>query len=110
MERAICGVQFNDRKMSTDLMFMLDLYETIDQLAMANSVLWYGHVLRREDSHFFRRLLDFQVEGQRMKSRLKSTWIKQVEEESVKICLRTEDALCRSQLSVGVDQIAAGQR
>ena len=26
---------------------MLTLNETMDQLAMANSVRWYGHVLRR---------------------------------------------------------------
>ena len=42
-------------KRSTDLMFMLGLKETIDQLAMANSVHWYGHVLRREDGHILGR-------------------------------------------------------
>ena len=31
------------------------LNETIDQLTMANSVPWYGHVLRREDGHVLRR-------------------------------------------------------
>ena len=39
---------------------------------MANSVRWYGHVLRREDGHVLRRkdshdlkkALDFKVEGQ----------------------------------------------
>ena len=36
-------------------MLMLDLNETIDQLAMANSVHWYDHVLRREDDHVLRR-------------------------------------------------------
>ena len=45
--RAMCGVQLKDRKRSTDLMLMLGLSETIDQLTMANSVHWYGHVLRR---------------------------------------------------------------
>ena len=49
--RAVCGVQLNDRKRSTDLMFMLGLKETIEQMAMANSVRWNGHVLRREDGH-----------------------------------------------------------
>ena len=39
MVRAMCGVQLKDRKRSTDLMFMLGLNETIDQLAMVNSVL-----------------------------------------------------------------------
>ena len=54
MVRAMRGVQLKDRKRSTDLMFMLGLSETIDQLAMANSVRWYGHVLMREDGHVLR--------------------------------------------------------
>ena len=44
---------------------MLGLRQTIDQLAMANSVHWYGHVLRREDGHVLRRALYFEVECQR---------------------------------------------
>ena len=73
---------------------MLGLNETIDQLAMANNVHWYGHVLRREDGHVLRMALDFEVEDQRKKGRPKRSWKKQVEEESVKIGLRREDALC----------------
>ena len=56
------------------MMFMLSLSETIDQLAMANSVCRYGHVLRREDGHVLRRALDLEVEGQMKKARLKITW------------------------------------
>ena len=52
-------------------------------------------MLWREDSHVLRRTLDLEVEGQRKKGRPK-TWKKQVEEESVKVGLRREDALCRS--------------
>ena len=66
---------------------MLVVNETIDQLAMASSVRWYGHVLRRDDGHMLRRAFDFKVEGQRKKGRLKRTWKKQVEEESVKVGL-----------------------
>ena len=51
MVRAMCGVRLKDRIRSMDLMFMLGLNETIDQLAMANSFCWYGHELRREDDH-----------------------------------------------------------
>ena len=75
---------------------------------MASSVRWCGHVLRREDGLNLRRALDFEVEGQRKKGRPKRTCKKQVEEESVKVGLRREDALCRSKWSVGVNQIAAG--
>ena len=116
MVRAICGVQLKDRKRYTDLMFMLGLLETIDQLAMVSSVSWYDHVLRREDGHVLRRALYFEVEGQRKKGTPKEKMEteedmeKQVEEESVKIDSRREDALCRSKWSVGVNQIAAGLR
>ena len=91
-------------------MFMLGLKETIDQLAMANNVRWYGHVLRREDGHILRRALDFEVEGQRKKRRPKRTWKRWVEGESMKVRLRMEDALCRSKWSVGVNKIAARLR
>ena len=93
--RAMCGVQLKDRKRSTELTYMLDLKETIDQLAMANSVCRHGHVLRREDGHVLRKALDFEVDGQRKKGRMKRTWKKQVEEESVNVGLRRQDALCR---------------
>ena len=47
-------------------MSMLGLSETIDRLPMTNSVRWYGHELRREDSHVLRMAFDFEVEVQRM--------------------------------------------
>ena len=78
---------------------MQRLKETIDQLAMANSVHWYIHVLRREDDHVIRRALDFEVEGQRKKGRPKRMWKKQVEEESMKVGFRRKDALFYSLLS-----------
>ena len=95
MVRAMCGVQIKDRKRSTDMMFMLGLKETIDQLAIANSVCWYGDVLRREDGHLLRRTLYFEAECQRRKEMPKRMWKRQVEEESMKVGLRREDVLCR---------------
>ena len=77
--RAISRVQLKDRKRSKDLMLVLGLSETTDQLAMANSVCWYGHVLRREDGHVLSMAFDFEVEGQRKKGRPK----RRAEEESV---------------------------
>ena len=38
-----------------DLVLLLFFNEAINQLAMASSVHWYGHVLRREDDHVLRR-------------------------------------------------------
>ena len=108
--RAMCGVLLKNIRESVHLMLMLCLNETMDQLAMANSVRWYGHVLRREDGDVLRRALEFEVEGQRRKGRSKWTWKKQVEEGSVKVGLRRENALCRSKRIVGVNQISTRLR
>ena len=71
MVRAICGEQLKDRKRPADLMLMLGLGEAIGQLAMANSVPWYGHVLRRDNGIVLRKALGFEVEGQWTKGRLR---------------------------------------
>ena len=73
MVTAIRGVQFKDGKRVWGLILMLGLYEAMDHLAMANSMFWYGHVLRVEDSHVLSRALDFEVEGQKRKGRPKWT-------------------------------------
>ena len=46
-------------------MEMLGLKETVVQMAKANGVRWYGHVLRRDDGHFLRKALEFEVKGKR---------------------------------------------
>ena len=58
----------------------------MDHLTIANSIHLYGHVLRRA--------LDFEVEDQRKKWWPKRAWKRQVEEESVKVALKMENALC----------------
>ena len=77
---------------------------------MTNSAHWHGHVLRREDGNVLRRALQLEVEGQWKKGRLKRTWRKLVEEESVKVGLRKEDVHCRSEWSTGSNRIAIGLR
>ena len=57
--------------------------ETVVQMAKANGVRWYGHVLRRDDRHVLRKGLEFEVKGKRMRGRPKKTWKTQVEKESI---------------------------
>ena len=80
---------------SVDLMLKLGLSETIDKLAITNSVRWHCHVLMREDVHVLRRAWDFEVEGQWKKGTSKRTWKKQVGDKVVKVDLKRVDALCR---------------
>ena len=51
MVRAMCGANLMEEKRTEDLMEMLRLKETVVQMAKANRVRWYGHVLRRDDGH-----------------------------------------------------------
>ena len=75
-------------------MVMLGLNETMNQLAMENSVDWYGYVLRKKVVYLLMRALDCEGEGHVTRWRLKKTLKKQVEEESVKVGFRNEDAVC----------------
>ena len=64
-ERAMCGQKVVDRKMTEEQMDMLGLKKTIDQLATANGVRWYGHVLRRDDNSVLMVALNLEVSGKR---------------------------------------------
>ena len=54
---------------------------------------WYGHVLRSDDCHVLKTAFEFDADHQRKNGRLKSTWKKEVEEESMKVGLCWEGAL-----------------
>ena len=66
MMRAICGAKLMEKKKTEGLMEMLGLRETAVQMAKANGVRWYGHVLRRDDRNVLRKALEFEVRGKRM--------------------------------------------
>ena len=46
-------------------MILLGLKDTLNGLARASGVRWYGHVLRRDIGDVLRRALDFEVEERR---------------------------------------------
>ena len=110
MVRAMCGVKLKERESSEELMDRLGLRERVEQLAKANGVRWYGHVLRREKDDVLRRALAFEVDGVRRRGRPKKTWKKQVEEDIKKIKLNKEDAPNRGKWRNGVEKIAREMR
>ena len=61
MVRAICGAKLMEKRRTEDLMEMLGSKETVVQMAKANEVRWYWHVLRRDDGHVLRKALEFEV-------------------------------------------------
>ena len=67
MVRAMCDQKVVDRKTTGEQMDMLGLKETIERLATANGVGWYGHVLRKDDNSVLRVALNLEVSGKRTK-------------------------------------------
>ena len=65
MMRAMCGVKIIEKRRSQELMSMLGSKDALNELARANGVQLYGHVLRRDSSDILRRALDFEVAGRR---------------------------------------------
>ena len=65
MVRAMCGAKLMEKKRTEDLMEMLGFKETAVQMAKANGVRCYGHVLRRNDGYVLRKTLEFEVRGAR---------------------------------------------
>lgn len=66
MVRAICSVKLLDKRRTEDSMGTLGLYESVEQLAMANGVRWYGHNVPR-------RVLEFKVNEPRKRGLTKKT-------------------------------------
>ena len=46
---------------------------TVVQMAKANGVRWYGHVLRKDDGHVLRKALEFEMQGKRKRGRPRKT-------------------------------------
>ena len=107
MVRAMCGAKLMEKKRTEDLMEMLGLKEMVVQMAKANGVRWYGHVLRRDDEHVLRRALEFEMKGKRKRGQPKKTWKMQVERESKSVGLEREDALNRARWRVRAGEIIA---
>ena len=71
-------------------MEMLGLKETLNRMAKANGVRWYGHVIRRDDD--MKKAMMMEVNGKRKRGRPKLTWRRQVEESVKKVGLKIEEA------------------
>ena len=92
MVRSMCEVTLVDRKNTEELMEMLGLKKTLDRMAKANGVRWYGHMIKREDDNILKKAMMMEVNGQRKRGRPKITWKRQVEENVKKVGLKVEEA------------------
>ena len=96
MVRSMCGVKLVDRKNNEELTEMLGLEETLDKMAKVNGVLWYEHVVRRDDNNVLKKALMLEVNGQRNRERPKQIWRRQVEEVVDTTGLEVDEAANRT--------------
>ena len=55
-----------EKKRSRELTSWLGLQDTLNELARASGVRWYGHALRRDNDKVLRRGLDFEMVGKKV--------------------------------------------
>ena len=72
--RAMCGVKMIEKRRNQELMSLLSSKDTLDGLARASGVRWYGHVLTRNNGDVLRIALDIKVAGRRGRRRPNMTW------------------------------------
>ena len=66
-------------------------------------------MLRRDDGHVLRKVLEFEVRGKSKQGRPKKTWKMQVEKESKSVGLEKKDAMNRARWRVGVRDCCWGK-
>ena len=106
MMKAMCGVM----KRSQELISLLGLKDTLDGLARASRVGWYGHVLTRDNGDVLRRALDFEEAGRRGRGRPNTAWKRQVEEHINQIGLKRENAIDRVKWRNGFYELSRSTR
>ena len=109
MMRAMCEVKVIEKR-SQEVMSLLGLKDTLDGLAKASGVRWYGHVLRRDNDDILRRALDFEVTGRRGRAPQKMKWKRQVEEHINQNGLKKKDAIDKVKWRNGVYKLSRRTR
>ena len=62
MVRWMCNVKVKDRVPSKELRERLGIDEII-LILQQNGLRWYGHVLRKEDTDWVKKCMEYEVEG-----------------------------------------------
>jgi len=92
MVRWMCNVKVKDRVRSKELREGID---DIVLILQQNRLRWYGHVLRKEDTDWVKKCMEYEVEGSRPRGRPKRTWREVVQKDCQARNLNREDAMNR---------------
>jgi len=87
-------VKVKDRVPSKELTERLGVDDII-LILQQNKWQWYGHVLRKEDTDWVKKCMEYEVEGSRTRRRPKRTWREVVQKDCQAHNLNREDAMDR---------------
>jgi len=73
MVRWMCNVKVKDRLPSKELRERLAIDDII-LILQQKRLRWCGHVLRKEDTDWVKKCMEYEVEGSRPRGRPKRTW------------------------------------
>ena len=73
MIRWMCGVSLRERKTSAELRKSMGV-EAIVDVVRRSRLRWYGHVVRKEENDWVKKVMSINLEGTRPSGRPKKTW------------------------------------
>jgi len=99
MVRWMCNVKVKDSVPSKELRERLGT-DYIISVLQQNRLQCYGHVLRKDDTDWVKKCVEYEVEGSRSRGRPKRTWKQVVQKDCQALNLNREDALDRGRWKV----------
>ena len=94
MVRWMRNVKIKDRVSSKELRKRLRIDDII-LIPLQNRLRWHGHVLRKEDTDWVKKCMEYEVEGSRPRGRPKRTWREVLQKDCHARNLNREDAMDR---------------
>ena len=91
MLRWMCGVTRRDKIRNEYIRGTVKVVE-VSKKIQQRRLQWFGHVMRREDDHVCRRVMDMEVDGRRRRGRPKFRWKDKVTNDMREKGLREQDA------------------
>ena len=106
MVRWMSGRSLRERERNDDLRRRMGI-ESIADIIRSRRLRWFGHVMRREENDWLRRVMQHEVEGKRPKGRPRKTWRETVAADLRKLHLREEDAKDRAKWRAAINRRAS---
>ena len=78
--RWMCGVSLRDRVLNAELRERMGI-ESVSDTVKRDKLRWLGHVLRKDDDDWVKKIMSFEVEGKRGRGRPRMTWSQVVERD-----------------------------